>query len=166
MSNNLTTIEIDTSEALVPVGEADLDFLRRGKNSNRKSFFFKAVITRSDQRAWFRSYQSTDAEHMFIIYSNSKRVGVVGLRLLGNSRGELYNVMRVGERTSETRGLMSRALNSLMQHYKLTHGIDEFIADVVRGNEALKWYLRNGFQVLSERDDALQVGRLWSTGDG
>jgi RimJ/RimL family protein N-acetyltransferase len=71
--------------------------------------------------------------------------------------------MRVGERTAETQGLMSRALDALIQHYNMIHGIDEFIAVVVRGNEALKWYVRNGFKVLSEDDQGVHIGRWGST---
>lgn len=163
MGKNLSGIVINASEKLVPVDGNDLEFLRQGKNSNRASFFHQAVITRSDQRDWFSRYQNTNTEHMFVIYSNTERVGVLGLRILETGKAELYNVMRVGERNTETQGLMSRALDALVQHYNMIHGIDEFIALVVQGNEALKWYLRNGFRVLSEDDKGVYIGRRGST---
>lgn len=159
MGKKIEPIIINAFETLVPVADKDLEFLRRGKNSNRASFFHKAVITRSNQRDWFSRYQGDDSEHMFIVCSRSKRVGVLGLRLICEGKAELYNVMRVGEGASDTRGLMSRALNALLSHYTLTHGVADFIAIVVRGNPALKWYQQNNFQIVSEDDEAVCIGR-------
>lgn len=163
MEKNIEPIGINAHEGLVPVVGNDLEFLRRGKNDNRASFFHNAVITRSEQRAWFGRYQGSNREHMFIVCSSAKRVGILGLRLIGEGKAELYNVMRVGPGTADTHGLMSRALNALIQHYSSVHGVEDFLAVVVRGNPALKWYQRNGFQIRSENDEAVHIGRRGSS---
>lgn len=137
--------------------ESDNENLRRWKNDHRGSFFFQAVISADDQKAWFRQYEQRDNDHMFVVEKNGEPVGCLGYRWLENGEADIYNVI-LGNKQFERQGVMSQALSLVTEHISKQSGATIGMK-VLKSNPAVAWYRKNGFQIVSEQPDHYEMKR-------
>lgn len=137
------------------ITSADLENLRQWKNTHRKSFFYQEVITRDQQSLWFEKFQARDNDYMLVAenYKNGAYVpiGCMGFRILDDTV-DVYNIMRGAASAADASFTMQDAF-SLMNAYILSLGYDNITCMVLKTNPALKWYYKNGFEILEEKDN-------------
>ena len=130
----------------------DLPLLRNWKNSNRNSFFYRDIISTSQQVSWFSSYQNRGSDYMFLaVLNETLKFGCLGCRYIRGTGWDIYNVIN-GSSLTQRKGYMSQAMNELINfcgcrpHSPIT-------LKVLTKNPAVLWYKRNGFvQVRSAGD--------------
>lgn len=75
---------------LKPIDESDIEDLRNWRNTNRDNFFDAGEISKEQQSRWYRKYQESSTDKMFVITThNGERIGTIAL----------YNI-DVGNRTA------------------------------------------------------------------
>jgi RimJ/RimL family protein N-acetyltransferase len=127
----------------------DCDDLRAWKNAHRMFFFFQDVITAEGQRRWFEAYLQRPDDWMFVVRAVDESVGCMGFRSR-DGQADIYNVI-LGRSEYGSRGVMARALQ-LMCSYARARLRCEIVARVLKGNPAITWYKKRGFDVVSEED--------------
>jgi RimJ/RimL family protein N-acetyltransferase len=128
---------------------SDCEHLRLWKNAHRGSFFFREIITADGQRAWFEGYLERPDDWMFVVLVGDEPIGCMGFRLR-EGQADVYNVI-LGRSENGGRGVMARALQ-LMCSYARARLRCEIVARVLKSNPAMSWYLKRGFNVVSEED--------------
>ncbi len=136
------------------------DSLRRWKNRHAASFFYQQAISDKAQRDWFKAYLRRSEDFMFMVMLGDQAIGCIGIRLRGGI-WDVYNVIRVVS-SIKPAGFMSLAFNLII---KFAQGVrSTSIQDhIVAGNSAISFHLKNGCEVVCERDGRItmlyQVGR-------
>lgn len=128
----------------------DIENLRLWKNRNRDSFFHKTVISPEEQKIWFEKYQQREQDFILMISYAGVNVGCIGFRVLGDVI-DLYNVI-LGDEKFRSKGIMSKALNLLLDHLLLNYRLD-ITAKVLKTNPAITWYEKNGLKKTLELED-------------
>lgn len=147
-----TEINISYNDlCLKSITKDDIDLLRFWKNQNKESFFHKAVISKGAQKRWFRKYSGREDDYMFIIYKKGIPVGCIGFRVIGDYL-DLYNL--IIDYRQRGFGYMKEALRILILKIKNSRYKKLIISvRVLKDNPAVKWYLKNGFSIMSEFAD-------------
>ena len=132
----------------------DIEYLRLIKNKNKKSFFHKEEINRNQQVKWYKEYTESKDNWLYLyeekIHGKFERIGCLGFRI-NDYECDLYNIMR-GPRIINSKAKMSSALFLLIKSIKKKYK-KKITAKVVKGNNAINWYLKNNFVVaLNEVD--------------
>ena len=127
---------------------ADQELVRVWRNAHARSFFHQSPITSIGQQQWFEGYRDRSDDFLFMVMAAEQPIGCIGIRFR-NNEWDLYNVIR-GVRSSRSAGFMAAGLASLIAFARRIRPV-AVRADVIAGNPALTWYLRNGFVV--ERED-------------
>lgn len=129
---------------LKSINQNDIELLRQWKNENRNSFFHKEYITEEQQKQWFTSFSQRKNDYMFLVYSDGKPIGCMGIRLLDHV-WDVYNVIRgIGSGN----GIMSRAMKYMLSHFKYYPITVKVLVD----NKAVKWYKKNCFVIQQETE--------------
>jgi len=125
------------------IENSDNDLLRKWKNKNRQSFFYREIISSSEQRSWFIAYEVDPLSAMLIWTPDEGECGSIGLRRVANVI-EVYNVMSWCEATRGTgKFLISvRGLLLLVSEYFPETSIQ---TSVLHQNQAVQWYQKLGF---------------------
>lgn len=136
------------------IADKDLELLRRWKNSNRNSFFYKNKISRKDQKKWFQGFLTRSQDYMFMVEEkigrSFKPVGCMGFRM-DEGGIDLYNIIR-GIKYAASHVKMGDALHVICsyvtQYYKL-----KISCKVIGSNPAVHWYKKNGFDIIQTQDN-------------
>ncbi len=128
----------------------NLENLRQWKNDHREFFFFKGEITSEQQREWFDKYQERPNDYMFIVLADNIEIGCIGIRLI-DGIWDLYNVI-LALTEYGGKGLMSRALMDIV-HFANLQNFVSITSKVLKKNPAVSWYRKNGFVIISEKED-------------
>jgi RimJ/RimL family protein N-acetyltransferase len=152
IKKNISLPVSDTNLRIIlrTANKEDLNNLRKWKNEHRDFFFFKGIITPEQQREWFRNYQSSPENYMFIVTEGGKAFGCMGIRLI-DSAWDVYNVI-LGSPKHGGKGLMSKAFQAMLRFALLRHPLPITI-QVLKHNPAMAWYQKNGFVITSEQPD-------------
>jgi hypothetical protein len=126
----------------------DLPLIRRWRNENRKAFFDNKYIGKDKHDKWFSAYLDDPYNHMYIVCVNNNPIGCFGIKLVGDN-WEVYNVIRGEEGYRGCMGLMLRSVIESM-NYPVS-------AKVLKGNDAIRFYLRNGFYVDEIKKDHIRL---------
>ncbi len=153
MNERLRLLSQTGAVELRAIDASDQEDLRRWKNANRSAFFFQGVITREQQDQWFQGYLDRPNDFMFVVLVAETRIGCMGFRLL-EQRADIYNVIRAV--ATSGRGRMGAALR-LMCSFILAHYTPNISAKVLRDNQAVDWYCRNGFTIGSAEVSFFEV---------
>ena len=150
MDSKLEVILSSGNITLKSINENDIDCLRMWKNSNREAFFYKNIITKSDQEKWYDKYISREDDYIFIVLYNKVKIGCIGYREI-NGYIDIYNVILEKDEFSR-KGLMSRALKMFCS-YLFDNIKKDITAKVLYENQAKLWYMKNSFRKISEVKD-------------
>jgi RimJ/RimL family protein N-acetyltransferase len=144
----------DLAVELRTIRQSDQCELRAWKNQNRKSFFFKELISESTQQEWFEKYLIRDGDYMFVVRVEGYSVGCMGIRLQEDT-WDVYNVI-LGDLRFSKRGYMRQALQ-MMCSWAAELRPMRISAKVLKDNPAIEWYCRNGFKVVSIHSDHVEI---------
>lgn len=136
----------------------DAERLRAWKNAHRRYFFFQDEISAEAQRRWIEGYLARADDFMFIVELDGRPVGCMGFRLL-DGLADVYNVI-LGDAAEGGRGLMSRALRLMLTHARTL--TDRAGLKVLKDNPAVGYYQKNGFHVVKDAGDHLEMTLDWS----
>ena len=132
----------------------DLDNLRKWKNANKASYFYKKNITVKQQAQWFAGYIERNAKEqdfMYIVEADGVSVGCFGYRIAAGVI-DIYNFM-LGNKEYKGKGIVSKAGKGLWKHLDDTYLLD-ITAKVLNTNtDTINWYLKNNWIVLDEFED-------------
>lgn len=133
---------------------ADQEQVRTWRNAHARSFFHQSPITSTGQQQWFEGYRSRPDDFLFMVMAAEQAIGCIGIRFRNNA-WDLYNVIR-GVRSSSSTGFMAAGLAVLIA---FARGIRPVAvrADVIIGNPAIDWYLRNGFAIVAKDERSHQL---------
>lgn len=127
---------------LVSVTEADLETLRRLKNSHRQRFFHQDEITPQAQMVWYEGYLQRPNDWMFILREGGSGRGCVGYRLLDDEL-DIYNIIR-DEQGGPGSNCFTQGLNLLCAY--LHGGWDLPVSGrVLVDNPVVQWACSRGF---------------------
>jgi RimJ/RimL family protein N-acetyltransferase len=129
----------------------DAELLRRWKNAHRSAFFDQREIEAPRQTAWFAGLMERDDDFMFVVVIEGIDAGSMGVRVLQGA-AEVYNV-NLGREELGGAGYMSAALQRLVAFAEATHALPVVVA-VLKNNPAVRWYERNGFEIVRDRGDS------------
>jgi ribosomal protein S18 acetylase RimI-like enzyme len=132
---------------------SDAERLRLWKNAHRTAFFFDQQISEDMQAAWFAGYLARADDHLFVLELHGRAVGCLGVRF-DQGLGEIYNVI-LADLSLRRRGLMTAALQTLLDF--ASDASARIVVRVRRDNDALRFYQRNGFVVVAERDNSFEL---------
>jgi RimJ/RimL family protein N-acetyltransferase len=139
---------------LQAAGFGDQDALRTWRNANAGSFFNQEPIGVVGQQQWYEAYRSRPDDFMFMVMEGERSVGCIGIRIR-DDEWDVYNVIR-GVQSPGSAGFMSQALAAVIE-FAQTNRVAAVRADVVTGNPALTWYLRNGFVITAGDERSLRL---------
>ncbi|NQU42068.1 GNAT family N-acetyltransferase [bacterium] len=157
---HLRIFAVDGQPPLLRSAEiGDLENLREWKNANCRFFFHKDPINPEQQASWFQAFLDRTHDHMFIVECEGRAAGCMGIRRLEDA-WEVYNVI-LGEAEFGRKGLMGRALK-MMCRFAIEDWEWPVTLRVLKENPAVGWYLKNGFEKISEEEDHfyLDLNRL------
>ena len=132
------------------ISETDLAELLSWKNKNRDRFHFKGIITPDMQATWYRSYLKrfkARKDFMYIVKYRDRSAGCIGFRLKDNY-WDGYNIIR-GNKIKGSEGIMSWAMSHIISNAFSISNLN-FQVDVLNNNPAIDWYLKCGFEVLTQ----------------
>ncbi len=135
----------------------DQDVLRTWRNAHGHRFFHCRPITPESQQSWFDGYLRRPDDFLFMVMAAERAVGCIGIRLR-EAEWDLYNVIR-GVHSAGSSGFMSHALAAVMA-FARQRCPAPIRADVLTGNPALSWYLRNGFVIVGENVQSVTLRHL------
>ena len=150
--HKIQIISMEEDMVLSSINRDDLELLRKWKNANRESFFYKEIITESDQEKWYDKYISRENDYIFIVLYNGVKIGCIGYREIDGSI-DIYNVI-LGKDEFSRKGLMSRALR-IFCSYLYDSIKKDITAKVLHENQAKLWYMKNSFGKISKVEDFL-----------
>ena len=134
---------------------SDIEFLRLIKNSNRYSFFDTRLITANQQKKWFKNYLRDKLENLFIVEEKINetffRIGSMGYKE-SNNFYEIYNVIRSRKSQKKVNKLKS-GLDLMTNYLQLLDKDKPVFCKVLKNNQALEWYIKNGFRIVRENSD-------------
>lgn len=131
---------------LRPIGEADLEVVRRLRNSNRKWFFDTREVTVETQRRWFKALDTRPVD-FYVLEVEGTVVGTASVTTSGNGL-EIGNLIL--DPAWRGRGLMRHAVA------ELTAAPGCYLARVKPGNTASeRVFLANGFTASPERSETV-----------
>jgi RimJ/RimL family protein N-acetyltransferase len=136
------------------INELDQDHLRNWKNENNLFFFYKGIITSTDQMKWYCGYLSRENDFMFIVTIQSRDIGCMGIRCV-DDKWDIYNVI-LGDNCFKGKGYMSMALTMMCSFALLTNRLP-ITAKVLCLNPAIDWYKKNSFQIAHQQDDYYEI---------
>jgi len=140
--------------SLHSITQTEIEILRVWKNNNRSAFFYKGIITSSDQINWFQNFLRRPDDHMFIVQVNSHNIGCMGIRFVENC-WDVYNVI-LGESAYAKTGYMGHGFQ-MMCSFAIGEKDMKVMAKVLKDNPALGWYLKNSFRILSDEGDFVSI---------
>jgi hypothetical protein len=132
----------------------DLFNLRSWKNAQRAFFFHTAEITKEQQQAWFDSYLPRPNDYMLIVDVNERAIGCMGIRLLAGE-WDVYNVI-LGDEMHAKKGYMGKAFQAMIA-FASAQKFLPITLKVLKHNPAVSWYHKQGFEIVSEQADHLQM---------
>lgn len=131
----------------------DIEYLRRWKNLNRKSFYFRQEIGADQQREWYEAFCRRENDYMFVVEEMTGRgrrsIGCMGFRVLARE-ADIYNVIR--GRKSGRPGAIGRAMTTMCGYVRSVHE-GPITCEVLIDNPAVNWYISNGFSIREKQDD-------------
>lgn len=138
---------------LRPVAKKDLEFCRALRNENRYACFYQKEISKKEQKKWWGLYCSEPGE-LFVVEKRVgfryARIGCVGYKIRDDFV-DLYNVMLLHKWRGQ--GIVPLAIGMLKTVLPDECKWMPIGVYVLRSNyDEYKWYLRNGFLVVSESD--------------
>ncbi|NQV69335.1 MAG: GNAT family N-acetyltransferase [Pseudohongiella sp.] len=152
MSKEPVTLVCDSDKNILlrSVELRDLSCLRNWKNDNRENFFHKETISNTQQEKWFEDYQDRESDYIFIVEVASKAVGCMGIRRLVDE-WDVYNVI-LGLSDYRRMGIMTRGLRLMLEFAKSEMNLPISL-NVLRGNLAINWYMKNKFFITAQNED-------------
>lgn len=132
------------SLVLRSIVEADLEFLRQWKNSQRQYFFHQEEIDPNQHRQWWESFSLRPYDIMLITEYEKQRVGCMGVRWQ-EDHWDIYNVI-LGAQEFGGRGFMGLAFSALLD-YAFALKPSPIRLQVLKHNPAVKWYQKQGFEI-------------------
>lgn len=124
----------------------NIETLRNWKNQNKKFFFTKKIITISNQKKWFQSYNMRIYDFMFIVSFKGENFGCMGIRWQKNY-WEIYNVI-LGNKKYRKKGYMGKAFK-IMINFAIELKIGLIKLHVMKRNPAIKWYKKQGLKIIN-----------------
>jgi RimJ/RimL family protein N-acetyltransferase len=127
----------------------DLELLRQWKNDHRFSFFYHEIIQPAMQTKWFSEFCERPQDYMFVVCYENIKIGCMGFRFV-HDLIDIYNVI-LGLKDYGGRGLMSQAMQRMLQFIRSLY-MQDIRVKIVKSNPALKWYKKNGFEIIEITD--------------
>jgi RimJ/RimL family protein N-acetyltransferase len=128
----------------------DIENLRVWKNENKESFFFKGIISPSDQIKWYSGYLERSDDFMFIVNVLNRPIGCMGFRYEDNVV-DIYNVI-LGDPKMSRKGYMEKAFHIMSIYAEKRYNCKQS-AKVLRNNPAINWYERCNFRKVGFFDE-------------
>ena len=136
---------------------SDIEELREWKNANKNSFFLREDITPEQQGVWYANFRDREDDFMFVVEQRVsgddwQKVGCMGFRLLPDEGCvDGYNIIR-SRRIDGASFSMSDAFLTMLAYADAEYPDQPIRVKVLSGNPAARWYERNGFATINERD--------------
>lgn len=149
----LISLRGDNALRLRSIVVDDIEYLRRWKNVNRKSFYFRQEIGPEQQREWYEAFCRREHDYMFVVEEMAgfvrQSIGCMGFRVLARE-ADIYNVIR--GRESGLPGGIGRAMTIMCDYVRSIHE-GPITCEVLIDNPAVNWYISNGFSIREKQDD-------------
>ncbi len=144
--------------------EADLATTLKWRNQEeiRKWFFHSDIITYEQHLEWFRSYQNSDEDYVFIIRdldSQNKPVGQLAIYHIdwAKQRAEFGRLM-IGELSAQGKGLAYAATNlALKIAFDQLELVELYLELLSHNKRALALYQKIGFIVQSSQSPVVKM---------
>jgi hypothetical protein len=138
------------------INEGDIEDLREWKNENKQSFFLQNDITPEQQAEWYKNFKKNDADYMFMVEQfvdhKWQKIGCEGFRYLSSEECiDGYNIIR-SRKLGGASFSMSEAFKTMLAYANSLFPELPIRVKVLSGNPAVRWYERNGFKTVEERD--------------
>lgn len=144
-----------TKIKLILLSEHMLETLRLWRNENRFYFINQEIITPNMQKKWFAQYQKNPNDTVYIVYFESKSVGVISVVKIGDAI-KIGRLM-LGDKSYKKRGIMGEALEKIITKNK----DKKIFLEVLKNNSiAISFYRKNKFKVVEEKDKSLVMERF------
>lgn len=135
----------------------DIEFIRKIKNHNRKSFFYQEIISKEQQIQWFNKYLEREKDWIFVVSEakdlSNASIGCVGFRMKKNII-DIYNVIRGKE---SLHGVSMMDAMKLMVSYIKNNFSCRINCEVLKSNPAVDWYKKCGFVITNEYNRYLDM---------
>lgn len=134
----------------------------RNQDQIRKWFFHSDILTYEQHLNWFRSYQSSEDDYVFIIKelgSQNKPVGQLAIYHIDwiQKRAEFGRLM-IGEPSAQGKGLAYAATNLAIKIAFDQLDLREVYLEVLSDNKrALSLYQKIGFKIQSSQDSIVKM---------
>ena len=136
------------------INEGDLDNLRKWKNANKASFFYKKNITVKQQEKWFADYlerNKKETDFMFIVECDGVSVGCIGYRIIYGVI-DIYNFM-LGNKEYLGKKVISTAAKDLWKYLDSTYDLDIMVIVLSENTKTIDWYLKNNWRITEDHED-------------
>ena len=136
------------------INENDLDNLRKWKNANKGSFFYKKNITVKQQAQWFADYlerNKKELDFMYIVEADGISVGCIGYRIIYGVI-DIYNFM-LGNQEYRGKKVISAAAKDLWKHLRSIYDLDIMAIVLSENTKTIDWYLKNNWCITKEFED-------------
>lgn len=129
------------------INESDIETIRKWKNKNSKSFFYKKKILPQEQKSWYKEYLKRKNDYILIIEDTKtgKKVGCIGYRKIKNTI-DLYNLIVINKQ--RRKGYMTSAVNLLETMLRKKYKGYKITVFVIPQNNAINWYIKNNFDII------------------
>lgn len=142
----------------------------RNQDEIRKWFFHSEILTYEQHLEWFRSYQSSDDDYVFIIKelgSQNKPVGQLAIYHIDweNRRAEFGRLM-IGELSAQGKSFAYAATNLALKIAFDQLDLREVYLEVFSDNKrALSLYEKIGFKIQSSQDSIVKMNLFRTKAD-
>lgn len=155
--------------AVRPIGEGDIEFLRRLRNLSSVSPFThqRGEITPEQQQAWYRQYISTPTDQRFVLERNGESIGTLTLVGIQITVPKPYCECGIIIHPRYWNGRTSLTASKLLGKYAFqVLGLDTILARTQQNNKsAAALLLRAGFTEITPADFLRDGLRPASAGD-
>ena len=134
----------------------------RNQAEIRKWFFHSDILTYEQHLEWFRSYQGSDNDYIFIIKahgSQNKPVGQLAIYHIDwEKRRAEFGRLMIGELSAQGKGLAYAATNLALKIAFDQLDLEEVYLEVLSDNKrALALYQKIGFKIQSCQDSIVKM---------
>jgi RimJ/RimL family protein N-acetyltransferase len=120
------------------------------KNEHRSFFFYQDIIQPTQQQKWFVDFYTRENGYMFVVSYENHKIGCLGFRLV-DDHIDIYNVI-LGLKEYSGLGLMSQAMQVMSRFIISRHAQEKIRAKIIKGNPAIEWYKKNGFEIIETNE--------------
>ena len=129
-----------------------LSYIKKLKNRNSKNFTYNKKITWTHHMKWYIRYLRESENFFYILKSEEINYGTIGVKKKSDG-WHIYSVIR-DDANIYKENLMQTLVNGVLQNYIISGNI---FCEVIRGNSAIEWYYKLGFELIHETDNSYHL---------